>query len=221
PMDDPLAAEFAGVFSGVGYVVAMREEDAPDATGFVKLAHKLAGPAWRIDQPVAFGMPDEVTRPAERFLRRKAAVVDLVLNLNREVVRGVASRSLRADGCRGTGHERLQRRSHFPRRLRLTMYERIGGRFGESGRRDLAAGIAIYAGGIHEELAGYVLGDLLRAISHQALTEIRTQAASGIRGTPPASSCPRTVSRPRYNDRPDAGGIFPIAPQSWTLPVPP
>ena len=150
------AAEVLGVAVGVGHVVPVRQEDVGDAAQRLEPPHERGDELRRVDQPVARGVPDEVAVAAVRLRRVVAAVVDRLLDGEREVVHHglhvVVAEA--ADGPGGAGRRgpaRRRRRSAAATGWALT--KDVSGAFAEDGRGDLPAGVAVDAGRVHEEVA--------------------------------------------------------------------
>src|SRR5205823_5809357 len=66
-VNDAPGAETRRVSFGIGNVVAVGEEDVADAAALGEPARQVLDEAWRIDQPVAVEMLDEVAVAAERL----------------------------------------------------------------------------------------------------------------------------------------------------------
>src|SRR5579871_2272187 len=163
-----LGAEMEGEALGVGDVVGMRQEDPRQAAPLLDAAHESRQELRRIDEPIAVGPADEVAIAAERLRRVHAAVIDVVFDRQREIVEhragGVSSMS--ADGAGRTADEGLEGAVRLLRVGGLELHEGITVGFAEDFGRDLPAGIAINAGRIDEELAGYVLADDFAWVCH-------------------------------------------------------
>src|SRR5437763_1067115 len=105
-------------------------------------------------------MLEEVTVAAVRLGRVVAAIEDGRLDRQREILHHrldvVVGQA--ADGARGTRKERSQRGAPVGARRGLTLDERGLPGLTEDARRDLAAGVAVDAGGIDEEIARDILG---------------------------------------------------------------
>ena len=154
--------------SGVGHVVPVRQEDVGDAAQRLKLPHQRGHELGRIDQPVAGGVPDEVAVAAIRLRGVEAAVVDRLLDDQREVLhhrlRVVVAEA--ADRPGGAGQERLQRLPPVGAGDRLGLDEGRFGGLAEHRGGDLPARIAVDAGGVHEEIAGDVLRHSFPGVRH-------------------------------------------------------
>src|SRR5947209_19303636 len=114
-MDDALGAEAGGVLLRIGYIVAMRQEDVPDAAALGEAACQVLHKTRRIHQPVALGMLHEVAVPAEGFSRIEAAVGDAIRRRQREIGHCLcdAAAIRRADGYSWARHQRTQRSPRF------------------------------------------------------------------------------------------------------------
>src|SRR6185503_3732302 len=123
-----------------------------------------------IDQPVAFGMLDEVAVAAEGFARVEAAVRNAAGDSERELAHGLSDSGFAAgaDGAGGTGDQGPQRGAGFIGRARLELHEGIVARVAERGGSELTAGVAIDAGGIDKEAARQVFGNRLCTIGHDS-----------------------------------------------------
>src|SRR2546427_397139 len=60
-VDDTLGREGPGIFSRIGDVILMREENLCQPTHGLESSHEIGQEFWRIDEPVAVGMLHEIT----------------------------------------------------------------------------------------------------------------------------------------------------------------
>src|SRR5438445_585670 len=169
-MDDPLRAEVLGVARRVADVVLVREEDVCDPAHPLERDHQLLHVPRRIDQPVAIRMANDIAVRAERLLRVKPVVADIVFNQHREAVSGSTHHSLvgyqGADRAHGTGQERLIGLVTLGLALRLAIDGRVLAILDERLRRQLPAGVAVDAGGVYEEVAIDIRREPFGDISH-------------------------------------------------------
>src|SRR5438067_139760 len=59
-VNNTATAEMLGVTLGIGYIVAVRQKDARDTTEGLQTPNQRCHKLWRIDQPVAGGMANEI-----------------------------------------------------------------------------------------------------------------------------------------------------------------
>ncbi len=84
-MDDAGSAETGRLFFGIGHVVAASEEDVAEAAAVREATRQRFYKTRGIDEPVSARMLDEVAVAAVGFGRVEAAVIDVVVELQREV----------------------------------------------------------------------------------------------------------------------------------------
>ncbi len=171
PVDHAAAAEMGGIAVGVGHVVAVGQKDVGDSAPRFKLSNELRQKLRRVDEPVSFWVLDEVAIAAERLGRVEAAVVDRLFDKDRKighhrfaiVVAVIADRAGRA------GEQGPQRVAAGGRDVRLAVDVGRVASFREDLRRNLAAGVAIDARRIDEEVAGHVVANAFAGIGHVAI----------------------------------------------------
>src|SRR6266545_7865410 len=84
-VDDALGHEVPGIFSRIGDVILMREENLCYPTHGLESPHEIGQEFWRIDEPVAVGMLHEITVATVRLGRIEAAVKHTVVEAEGKV----------------------------------------------------------------------------------------------------------------------------------------
>lgn len=73
-MDDSLGSKARRIPSGIGDIVAVRQENVAEAASLFEPVGQVFDKARRIDEPVARAMLKKVAVTAERFARIEAAI---------------------------------------------------------------------------------------------------------------------------------------------------
>src|SRR5258708_31526196 len=156
----------------VGHVVLMRQEHRLHAAERGDVLHQRRGETRRVDEhvavPLASFTPNQVAKCAEGALRREATAVDTVFDQFRvtgDGRRDIALAHVADRRCR-TGDESLLGGQQLFVRLRLMKDGRLIANVMKYRWRDLAAGVAIDAGRVDEEVALDVGGRAQRSFCH-------------------------------------------------------
>jgi hypothetical protein len=141
----------------IGHVVAMGQEHEAHAAQRGEPRQERPGGARRVDEDVPSEPLDQIRRGAVRLLARVAAVMDGAVDALRKSARSLGRLPRRADGggrARDQCHQRAQALG-----LACRLPAHVGGAapLGEDRGRQLAAGVAVDAGRVDEQLAGGVL----------------------------------------------------------------
>src|SRR5207237_6839009 len=140
-------------------VVALGDGDAPDAAQVREPADQRGGEARRVDEDVPVVAAQEVALRAVRGLAGVAAPLDRPVEAHGKIARRFLRAALRSDRCRGTTDDRVQGASPARVVRGLLLDERLSGlQAAEDFGRELAAGVALDARLVHEQLAWDVFG---------------------------------------------------------------
>src|SRR5262249_5541492 len=152
-------------------VVLMRQEHRPDAAEFLDPPDERRGEARRINQDVTARFIRARNQIAPGAIARfgcEAAEIDVFGDERRE--RGDRHSKVvfreRTDGCGRTGNQRSESLVDLRRGLRLAIDARLIAVIAEMRGRDLAAGAAVNARVVNEEIARGVLRQSPRSVRH-------------------------------------------------------
>ena len=167
-VNDALRSEAFGPAGCVSHIVTVRKEDARNATDVRDTAHQWLCETRRINQPVAVAVLHKIAGAAVRLLRMKATIEDADIEVHREIGNRSAHIVLGSRAYRGSraGNQRVQCSATGDLIRWLRVHEGEAAGITENLRRKLAAGIAVNAGAVHEEVAGHVFGHRFSDISH-------------------------------------------------------
>jgi hypothetical protein len=90
-MDDALAAKPFGIHMSLGDVITVRQEDVLDTAQFLEPSNQIWQVFWRVDEPVAGGMLDDIAMAAIGLRRIEPGVIHTVFEMQREIVHEFAS----------------------------------------------------------------------------------------------------------------------------------
>src|SRR5579884_3024485 len=159
-MDDPCCAKMFSITGGIGHIIFMGQKNGANPSHLLERIDQRPDVARRINQPVAVGMPNEITVAAERLLRIESGIINLPVQMKRKTFHRTLQPRLiallRADRADRAGQERLIGLMQLGISLRLMNHGRVRSRLREGSRSKLSTGVAVDAGGINKEVAGDV-----------------------------------------------------------------
>ena len=168
PVNDSPAAEMGGILLRLGHIIPVSQENGAKPSHLFETSEEMGEEFGRIDQSVFLRMPKEIAVSPEGLGRIESGIVDSVFEVKRKIFSDSFGVVLPqgSDGTGGTGEKSLDGMPCFLVCVRLREDEGVVSRVVKSFRRDLATGIAVDAGLIDKEFAGYILRDLFLPVCH-------------------------------------------------------